>query len=192
LPAQRHAETERVEAGHDQSLHDEQGMDRDERAKLVAAALVPSKICKAKRPVRLTLNRDAACRQGIAGSQCLDDVCPMAALCRREMHPDIGRNAQVQVVPSTPPTGVWHNNTGHETRLGRCSLMGNRWAADQALVCRPACDYFLPFFFAAFFAGAFFFAAAMVHLSSVLRPLMRPLRNVDASGQPVEGGLVRA
>ena len=54
---------------------------------------------------------------------------------------------------------------------------------------RPASDYFLPFFFAAFFAGAFFFAAAMIHLSSVLRPLMRPLRNVGVSDQPVERGL---
>jgi hypothetical protein len=47
----------------------------------------------------------------------------------------------------------------------------------------------LPFFFAAFFAGAFFFAVAMVHLSPVLRSHMRPLLNVGASDQPVEGGL---
>ena len=67
--------------------------------------------------------------------------------------------------------------------------MGKRWAAGQALPRRPAGDYFLPFFFAAFFAGAFFFAAAMIHLSSVLRSLMRPLRNVGASDQSVEGGL---
>src|SRR5688572_32590459 len=68
-------------------------------------------------------------------------------------------------------------------------LLGNGWAAGQVPPRRPAGDYFLPFFFAAFFAGAFFFAAAMVHLSSVLRSLMRPLRNVGASDQPVEGDL---
>jgi hypothetical protein len=71
-------------------------------------------------------------------------------------------------------------------------LIRDRWAAEQALLRRPASDYFLPFFFAAFLAGAFFFAAAMVHLSSVLRPLMRPLRNVGASDQPVEEGLYGA
>jgi hypothetical protein len=68
-------------------------------------------------------------------------------------------------------------------------LTRDRWAADQALLRRPASDYFLPFFFAAFFAGAFFFAAAMVHLSSVLRPLNRPLRKVGASDHPVEEDL---
>src|SRR5262245_21837270 len=62
-----------------------------------------------------------------------------------------------------------------------------RWAAGQALPRRPASDDYFFFFFAAFFAGAFFFAAAMIHLSSVLRPLMRPLRNVSVSEQPVEG-----
>ena len=75
-----------------------------------------------KRPVRLSLEREATCRQGIASPQCLDDVCPMAALCRREMHPDIGRNAQVQVVLCAPATGVWDNNTGHETGPGDTAL----------------------------------------------------------------------
>jgi hypothetical protein len=69
--------------------------------------------------VRSTLERDAACRQGIAGPQCLDDVGAMAAICCREMHPDIGRNAQVQVVLSAPAAGVWDNDTGHETGFDR-------------------------------------------------------------------------
>jgi hypothetical protein len=64
----------------------------------------------------------------------------------------------------------------------RATALGGFYTAQRG-------DYFLPFFFAAFFAGAFFFAAAMIHLSSVLRPLMRPLRNVGALGQPVEEGL---
>ena len=81
----------------------------------------PSKICEVKRPLRLPLARDATCRQGIAGPQGLDDVCAMATRRRREMHPDVGRNAQVQVVLSTPATGVRDNNTGHETRPDRFS-----------------------------------------------------------------------
>jgi hypothetical protein len=38
--------------------------------------------------------------------------------------------------------------------------------------------FFFGAFWAAFFAG-FFFAVAMFHLQVGLRPLMRPLRNVD-------------
>ena len=75
--------------------------------------------------MRLTLHRDATCGQGIAGSQRLDDVGPMAAIGRGEMRPHIGRNAQVQVVLPAPAAGIWHHNTGHETQPGRyspCSL----------------------------------------------------------------------
>jgi hypothetical protein len=77
----------------------------------------PSEICEVTCPVRLTLPRDAPCRQGIASPERLDDVRAMGTLGGREMHPDIGWNAQVQVVLSVSPTGVRDDNTRHATGL---------------------------------------------------------------------------
>ena len=96
----------------------------------------PSKVGKAQRPVRLAFDRDAACRQGIASAQGLDDVRAVAAVGGREMLPDIGRNAQVQVVLAAPATGVRDNNTGHETAPGRYSSDG-LFCYDCARDCAP-------------------------------------------------------